>query len=303
LKISAIISTYNRDQFLPGLFDSFKSQTLPATDFEVIIINNNSTDKTESLALEFIKNNGINVRYFTETNQGLSFCRNRGILEAGSELVTFIDDDALPADDFLEKTILFFDTHPDVGASGGKILLKFTGKKPVWYNDFLSPLLGYFNYGNLTRPFKNNFFRGSNMTFRRSLFDTHKPFDTRLGRKGTVLTGGEEKELFYRLKSSGIHLWYNAEAIVYHLVPPERTTVDYIKSQAYGTGKSKKVHAQIEGKYGLIKAYITEIFKWAASFAISLFCFVIFRFRKGIMILKFRYWVSKGLFSRTVQDL
>ena len=303
MKISAIISTFNREQFLPGLFDSFKSQTLPAADFEVIIINNNSTDKTESLALEFIKNNGINVRYFTETNQGLSFCRNRGILEAGSELVTFIDDDALPADDFLEKTILFFDTHPDVGAAGGKILLKFTGKKPAWYNDFLSSLLGYFNYGNSTRPFKNNFFRGSNMTFRRSLFDTHKPFDTRLGRKGTVLTGGEEKELFYRLKNCGVKLWYNAEAIVYHLVPTERTTVDYIRNQAYGTGKSKKVHAQIEGKYGLIKAYITEIFKWIASFAISLFYFVIFRFRKGIMIFNFRYWVSKGLFSRTVRDL
>ncbi len=303
MKISAIISTFNREQFLPGLFDSFKSQTLPAADFEVIIINNNSTDKTESLALECIKNNGINVRYFTETNQGLSFCRNRGILEVDSELVTFIDDDALPADDFLEKTILFFDTHPDVGAAGGKILLKFTGKKPVWYNDFLSPLLGYFNYGNSNRPFKNNFFRGSNMTFRRSLFDTHKPFDTRLGRKGTVLTGGEEKELFYRLKNCGVKLWYNAEAIVYHLVPTERTTVDYIRNQAYGTGKSKKVHAQIEGKYGLIKAYITEIFKWIASFAISLFYFVIFRFRKGIMIFNFRYWVSKGLFSRTVRDL
>lgn len=297
MKISAIISTYNRDLFLPGLFDSFKSQTLPAADFEVIIINNNSTDKTESLTLEFIKNNGINVRYFTETNQGLSFCRNRGILESDSELVTFIDDDALPAADFLEKTILFFDTHPDVGASGGKILLKFTGKKPAWYNDFLSPLLGYFNYGNSTRPFKNNFFRGSNMTFRRSLFDTHKPFDTRLGRKGTVLTGGEEKELFYRLKNCGVHLWYNAEAIVYHLVPAERTTVDYIRNQAYGTGKSKKVHARIEGKYSLLNTYLNEIIKWCASFAVSLFYFATFKFNKGIMIIRFRYWVSRTLFS------
>ncbi len=301
MKISAVISTYNRAQFLPGLFDSFKSQTLPATDFEVIIINNNSTDKTESLALEFLNNNeGIKVRYFTETNQGLSFSRNRGILEAGSELVTFIDDDAIPADDFLGKTVTFFDTHPDVGAAGGRILLKFTGKIPVWYNNFLSPLLGYFNYGNKTRLFKYNYFRGSNMTFRRSLFDTHKPFDTRLGRKGDLLTGGEEKELFYRLKNNGVQLWYIAEAVVYHLVTAERTTVDFIRNQAYGTGKSKKVHAQIEGNSVLLKAYIAEIFKWDASFAISLFYFLTFRFSKGIMILKFRCWISRALFSATV---
>lgn len=304
MKISAVISTYNRAQFLPGLFDSFKSQTLPATDFEVIIINNNSIDDTEELSRAFMNNNaGIKVTCFEETNQGLSFARNRGIKEAAGELVTFIDDDALPANDFLEKTISFFDKHPEAGAAGGKILLQFSGKRPSWYSNFLSPLLGYFNYGNKTRLFKHNYFRGSNMTFRRSLFDAHKPFDTRLGRKGTVLTGGEEKELFYRLKNCGVHLWYNAEAIVYHLVPTERTTVDYIRNQAYGTGKSKKVHAQIEGKYGLIKAYITEIFKWTASFAISLFYFVSFRFRKGIMIFKFRYRVSKGLFSRTVRDL
>ncbi len=142
MKISAIISTYNRDQYLPGLFDAFRSQTLPVSDFEVIIINNNSNDNTELLSNEFLKNKeGINVRYYKETNQGLSYARNRGIKEALGELVTFIDDDAIPTEEFLEKTIKFFDEHPDAGAAGGKILLKFLDKKPDWYNKFLSPLL------------------------------------------------------------------------------------------------------------------------------------------------------------------
>lgn len=297
MKISAIISTYNRARFLPGLFDSINNQTLPIDEFEVIIINNNSTDETELLSKEFINNRSkIKVFYYVETNQGLSYGRNRGIIESNFELVTFIDDDALLAMDFLEKTVSFFDEHPDAEAAGGKILLHFTEKKPDWYNPFLAPLLGYFNRGDKTKPFKRDYFRGSNMTFRKSLFDIYKPFDTRLGRMGERLRGGEEKELFYRLKNYGVQLWYNAEAIVYHLVPIERTSHTFIKKQALGTGKSINIQAKIEGKFSLWKAYLSEVIKWGASIAISLYYFIMLRFRKGIIIIKFRYWVSKGLF-------
>ncbi len=297
MRVSAVISTYNRAQFLPGLFDSIKNQTLPASEFDVIFINNNSTDETGMLLKEFVDNrSGIKVFYYEEPNQGLSYCRNRGIRESHYDLVTFLDDDALPAPDFLEKTVSFFDKHPEAGAAGGKILLHFEAIKPDWYNPFLSPLLGYFNPGDKTKPFKHTYFRGSNMTFRRSLFNMHEPFDTKLGRTGDLLLGGEEKELFYRLKNNGVQLWYNADAVVYHLVPAERTTQVFIKTQALGTGSSKKVQAQIEGNYSLFKAYLAEVFKWGASVAISLSYFMTFRYSKGIMIIKFRCWVSRALF-------
>lgn len=297
MKISAVISTFNRARFLPGLFDSIKNQTLPATEFEVIIINNNSTDDTEFLSQEFIKNSpGINAFYCVEKNQGLSFGRNRGIIESNTGLVTFLDDDALPAPDFLEKTVSFFETHPDAGAAGGKILLQFIGEKPDWFNPFLAPLLGYFNFGDKTKIFEHSFFKGSNMTFRKSLFDIYTPFDTRLGRTGDGMIGGEEKELFYRLKNNGIQLWYIPEAIVYHLVPEERTTPVFIKRQAIGTGKGIKIQATIEGSFSLWKAYFSELLKWVASTVISLYYFILLMIPKGIIIFKFRYWVSKGLF-------
>ena len=300
MKISAIISTYNRARFLPGLFESLQNQTLPVKEFEIIIINNNSTDDTEKLSGEFMNNHkGIRVSYFTEINQGLSYARNRGIMEAEGDLVTFIDDDALPADDFMEKSTRFFDEHPEAGASGGKILLRFLGKQPDWYNRFLSPLLGYFNYGSRTRLFRNNYFRGSNMTFRKSLFDSFEPFNVRLGRSGEISTGGEEKELFYRLRNYGIQLWYNSEAVVYHLVPEERTTAEFIRKQAIGTGRGKRVQAEIEGGLSLIKAFMAEDMRWCASLFISLFYFLTFRFQKGMMILRFRYWVTTALISKT----
>ena len=237
------------------------------------------------------------IRYFTELNQGLSYARNRGITEAAGELVTFIDDDALPAEDFLEKTVRFFEEHPEAGAAGGKILLRFLDRKPEWYNRFLSPLLGYFNYGDKTRKFTTNYFRGSNMTFRKSLFEKFSPFDTRLGRFGTSLTGGEEKELFSRLKRGGIKLWYIADAVVYHLVPAERTTAEFIKKQAVGTGRGKRIQAQIEGSAAILKMLMAEDFRWAASVFIALFYFITFRFQKGIMILRFRGWLTSAILS------
>jgi len=133
------------------------------------------------------------------------------------------------------------------------------------------------------------------MTFRKSLFNVNKPFDTRLGRIGDGLIGGEEKELFYRLKNNGVQLWYIAEAIVFHLVPEERTSHDFIKKQALGTGKGMRIQAKIESKFSLWKVYFSELLKWGGSIAISLFYFFSLQFRKGIIIIKFRYWVSTGL--------
>jgi GT2 family glycosyltransferase len=133
------------------------------------------------------------------------------------------------------------------------------------------------------------------MTFRKSLFETLKPFETSLGRSGGILTGGEEKELFYRLKNHGIQLWYIADAVVYHLVPAERTTIEFIRKQAEGTGRGKKIQARIEGRFSVLKAYISEDLRWGASIFISLFYIITFRFQKAIMILRFRYWVSMAL--------
>jgi glucosyl-dolichyl phosphate glucuronosyltransferase len=298
LKISAVISTYNRARFLPGLFDSIRNQSLSVNDFEVIIVNNNSTDDTELLAQEFIRNgSGIKVYYCVEKKQGLSYGRNRGIAESHYELVTFVDDDALLAPDFLETSAAFFEKHPKAGASGGKILLQFMAEKPDWFNPFLAPLMGYFNCGDNTKVFTRSFFKGSNMTFRKSLFDTHSPFNVRLGRIGEGLIGGEEKELFYRLKKNGVEMWYNAEAIVYHLVTVERTTFDFIRKQALGTGKGIKIQAKIEGSFSLWKAYLSELLKWVASISISLYYFILLKIPKGIIIIRFRYFVSKGLFN------
>jgi glucosyl-dolichyl phosphate glucuronosyltransferase len=297
IEISAIISTYNRAHFLDVLFDSITKQTIAPDRFEVVIVNNNCTDNTEDVCQKFrTENPSVKVFYCIETQQGLSYGRNRGIAESKGRIVTFLDDDAFLAPDFFETTLNFFDKHNEINAIGGKILLHYMEKKPSWYNPYLASLLGYFNPGDNEGPFgKHNYFRGSNMSFRKEIFEKYGDFNTSLGRVGKSLFGNEEKELYFRFKDKGEAMWYVPSAVVYHLVPIERTYSDFVKRQAIGTGASQRQHALIKGKWHILLAVLSEAAKWAATFLLAFFYMLTLRLSIASMLVRFRWWVSKGI--------
>lgn len=298
--ISAIISTYNREKYLPGVLDSLKKQTLPKDQFEIIVVNNNSVDNTESIVLSFRDANpDIPFFYCIETNQGLSYARNRGIKESKGEYVTFIDDDAFLHEDYLNKVVDYFEAHPKSVALGSKILLHYEDIVPKWENKYLNSLLGYFNPGDQRFEFtRKDYPRGSNMSFRTSIFEAVGDFNVNLGRVGRNLAGSEEKDMFRRIYNQDKVVGYIPDALVYHCVPLERTTTEFIRRQALGTGKSEWQRVTDEGGFSPIKRIFIELFKWGASFAL----YFVYLFKgqpaKGAMIVRFRYWVSKGLFSR-----
>ncbi len=295
--ISAIISTYNRERYLPKLFESIVKQNY--LNFEIIIIDNNSPGNTKELSDNFLKNNStLNIRYFLEKKQGLSFARNRGIQEAKGDIITFLDDDAYISENYFERISYYFKLHLDVMAIGSKILLDYESTVPKWENRFLNSLLGYFNLGNNIKYFKNNEYpRGSNMSFRKDTFNTIGIFNTKLGRIKSDLGGGEEKDLFMRIYKNNLQVLYVPDAIVYHFVPDERTTTDFIRRQALGIGYSEKIRTTEVGIKNYILKISLEMLKWIASIILLLYYALTFKSQKGLMIIKFRYWVMKGLLS------
>lgn len=294
-KISSIICTYNRQKYLYQVLESIKNQSLNPLLYEIVLVNNNSTDNTEQICHTYKKDNpGINFIYVTESEQGLSAARNRGIGEASGKYLTFIDDDAFPEKNFLKTIYDYLEQNPQVVAVGGKILLKYEQEKPKWLTPYLSSLFGYFNPGNKTGEFsKNRYPRGSNMSFRKIIFDQAGLFDTKLGRKGSDMQGSEEKELFARIYKMNVTVHYLPSAIIYHSVPPERTTIDFIRNQAISYGRSEKYYRQQHGE--LIRMYVMEIFKWTASIVLGFFYTILLHPRKSAMLLRFRYWVNKGM--------
>ncbi len=301
IEISAIISTYNRAHFLEGLFESVLAQSIPKDRFEVVIVNNNCTDDTEEKCRRFIANNpDVLVKYCVETQQGLSFGRNRGVAESAGEFVTFLDDDAVIAPDFLEQTIVFFRRKPEVSALGGKILLKYLNGKPAWYNPYLASLLGFFDKGDVEMPFRKDYFRGSNMSFKKSLFEKYDGFNTSLGRVGKQLYGNEEKELFYRFKEQGEEMWYVPSAVVYHLVPIERTYPEFIWKQGVGTGVSQRQHAEVQGTLAVIVAFVKELLKWVATALLALGYLFQGKMAVAKMLFLFRRSVTRGILRNEI---
>ncbi|MBK9190016.1 MAG: hypothetical protein IPM77_00155 [Crocinitomicaceae bacterium] len=170
---------------------------------------------------------------------------------------------------------------------------------PKWENKYLNSLLGYFNLGDEMKIFpKTDYPRGSNMSFRTDVFQKAGMFNTELGRIGKGLGGGEEKDMFKRIyQLKDLKVIYIPNAVVYHCVPVERTTAAFIKNQAIGTGKSERIRVRHEGFKSTLSRFMVEFVKWGASFIL----FFVYLFKatpaKGIMIVRFRYWVTRGLLS------
>ncbi|MCL2511270.1 MAG: glycosyltransferase [Bacteroidales bacterium] len=300
MKISIIVCTYNRDDYISKALNSLARQTLSTSQYEIIIVNNNSTDNTDALCQIFLQEHQqLNARYFIETQQGLSYARNRGIVESSGDILVFMDDDAQADEHFLQEIRHFFETTTDATACGGRIYPDFESKRPDWMSCFLLPLTSTIDKGDNIKLFKGTQYPiGANMAFRREMFQQYGMFNPDLGRKGDSLDGSEEKDIFLKIKKEKGKIYYLPSAIVKHQVPDRRLTFDFFKRQAIGVGKSEQIRAKAISQSAYVHSVFKElVVKWGASVVTFLGYSITFRPQKGWKLLQFRYHVSKGLLS------
>ena len=262
----------------------------------MIIINNNSTDNTESICKSFIRNHPeIQIAYFNEHNQGLSYARNRGIQESKGEYLAFIDDDAFVNFDFTKNMAEFFSKNQRISAIGGKIIPLYEDEEPKWMSKYLLPLVAALDLGDSPKEFPGRKFPiGANMAYRKEIFTKFGDFNTELGRKGTGLEAGEEKEMIYRLRKGNKKIWYVPNINVSHIIPKKRTLTEYIKRQAIGVAKSEKIRLIQEPAIKKISKVFDELVKIIGTFALFGLYSIKFQFSKAAMLIKFRLWVITG---------
>src|SRR5918999_1552867 len=130
--ISVVISTYNRCDRLSDALESLLAQKTEEVSYEVIVVDNNSSDRTKEVVESYKARGFENLRYAFEPKQGVSYGRNKGILDSRAEIIAFTDDDVRASPDWVVNIKRALDEHPEADFVGGKILPQWEDEPPPW---------------------------------------------------------------------------------------------------------------------------------------------------------------------------
>ncbi len=299
MTISFIICTYNRDKYIYRCLRQLAANP-NQDDWETVLVDNNSTDNTASECRRFVSDYApSHYHYIVETQQGLSFARNRGITEAKGEWLVFLDDDSMVGPDYVPNLLILLRENPAAGAFGGKITPFFEGQTPPWMSRWATGFVSGIDMGSNVRIFpKGKFPIGANMGISRRTIEQAGVFNTALGRNKENLSGGEEKDIFLRIQALGIPIYYFPNIGVQHCIPAHRTTTDFIQRLGYGVGTSERLRTLCIGRGAYARRLFMEFIKWGATLLLWCFYLLTGTPAKGKILLLFRSQVSKGLLSK-----
>jgi glycosyltransferase involved in cell wall biosynthesis len=246
MKLSVIIPTRNRAVLLEGALTSLLAQTLSDVDFEVIVVDNGSTDNTVDVVNSF-KTRLKNVCCFLESEPGLHAGRHKGFIEARSDVLVYADDDIEAFPTWLQAILDSFEDK-EVVMVGGKCLPKFETAPPEWLDAMWSSsaagerILGYLSLIDLGDDFKSidpNLVFGCNFAIKRSVLHEAGGFHPDAMPQGLLRFRGDgETAVSAAIRRLGYRAVYNPKASVYHSVPKERMTYEYFYKRSFAQGIS-----------------------------------------------------------------
>ncbi len=240
--VTVTIQTYNHADSLKRTLESLGELHCPAgSDYEILVVDNNSTDHTAGVVSECQTVLGARLRGVFESRQGLSHARNRAIAEARGELICFIDDDVIVDPGWLAGHINAYHADARTVAVGGRVLLHWPDGwvRPAWLTSDLEGFLGRVDLKadeSIMRFPRYPF--GCNMSVRRDIAQQVGGFCPLLGRTKANLMSNEEKLFFYEVHLRNGQVAYAPEALVHHAVSPSRLSKRFFLRRAYAQGGS-----------------------------------------------------------------
>jgi glucosyl-dolichyl phosphate glucuronosyltransferase len=297
--VSVVICTYNRDKFIGEALNCLAQQTLPTDLFEIIVVDNNSADKTASIVQAFMQSHpGLPLRYVLEKNKGLSFARNRGLSEARAAIITYIDDDAEATPGFLESIVDFMSGDSTVVGIGGKVIPKYSeSQEPPWMSKYLNGFVGLMDYGPMPKQFdsKMKYPAGCNMTYTRDIL-------TRAGGFNNQLTfRSDDKYIFFQVAKLSDRIFYLPEAMLYHNIDNDRLSFQNLKKLFLKSGNEEKIRVRSEkGGMAVVGKFFELLFKTAASIALYGIYAIRGKELKGRYIFFSQWFTLTGFLQREV---
>jgi glycosyltransferase involved in cell wall biosynthesis len=240
MRVSVVVCAYNPDQYgdLRDAIESVLAQTYDAV--EIVVVIDGSEELYEQVRAQYGDVQDV-VLHCNESNLGLPRNRNAGIEGSSGDVIAFIDDDAIARKNWIAELIDTYERR-DAIAAGGRMAPRWITGEPEWFPPEFHWLVGVTHRGfpETECEVRNTF--GSNISFKREVFEQIGDFDPSLGRHGDRQIQGEETELAARMyKSSGERVWYNPDAVVEHKVFEYRTDPRWLLERAFWQGYSKRV--------------------------------------------------------------
>jgi glycosyltransferase involved in cell wall biosynthesis len=242
LRISIIIPTLNRADRLRSALTSVRAQTLPSEGYEIIVVDNGSTDDTEKVFCEFAREETgrAAVRYVREDQLGLHFARHAGAKIARGQFLAFMDDDATADPNWLQELLKGYSGY-EVGCVGGKILPIWEAEPPTWVRDYGPGYLGGLDLGDHALELREPAIYGSNLAIRKSTLVQVRGFNP--DSFGQTWLGDGEIGLLRKVLQAGWKIMYNPKAVVWHYIPASRMTLDYLRRRSANQGASNSYTA------------------------------------------------------------
>lgn len=237
--ISVVICTWNRSSILRQTLEQMTLLNVPdGTRWELIVVNNNCSDDTDSVLASF-KDRLPLVRLF-EATPGKSYAANLAVREAKGEYIVWTDDDVLVDPNWLRSYLAAFAQWPDASVFAGAIDPWFEGEPPTWLEQVFPQVANAYaalDHGPVGFAMtRDTYPYGANMALKRSAH-LREPYDTRLGPRPNSGIRGEEMIMARRLLSHGHTGRWVPAARVRHFIPTERQTLAYLRQYFLGSGE------------------------------------------------------------------
>ena len=252
---SVVICTYNRANLLGKAIDSIFDQDYPKDKYEIIIIDNNSADGTPKIIEDYARRSQVSFSTSVETQQGLSFARNRGIQMAKHQFVAHLDDDAVACPNWLTT---FNDVIETYGARvvGGRVekVYQNGAALPSWFvTQYVKGFFGvnYREWGKTEKVLRVRrplYIGGGNSAYDREVYTEFGGYSGELGRSSTGLLAGEETLLNWALEKHDVPIYYSDDAVIYHFLDNHRLTRAHIVQKAFWSGVTNAIlHSKVYG--------------------------------------------------------
>lgn len=252
--LSVILCTYNPDESIfSKILSSIAANSIPPSlDFECIVVDNNSNSPLDNIQYVRRLLAGIrNSRIVSEGQQGLTFSRKRGILEARYDHLLFVDDDNELAPDYIEQLVNLVNRFPFIGAvNAGVINVEFIGEVDPWFPrkakvHFQDSCLPQTIWGNDTRTFRHWPF-GTGLMVKKDvalhyLRQTESGRFSLTDRKGKLLTSGGDGQLVACAVELGYGVGRARELRLNHLISNRKARISYLTRQDYGIYFSNEI--------------------------------------------------------------